>query len=239
MLLSVSSLVSIEILLEKLLYRFLSHSYCITLVSEKSLVHQINSSFVYISPKENGSLENQLLNVSEMGCSDYIVCLEDPKSFMIAFENVVHMGNTRRSDRKIIFLPFENNYDTKMKLLEVLTLKETSFVANLLLILPIDQCGNCDFYDLVTHKYSGPDAESVQPYFMDQWNSCTLDFLNNTDLFPHDMSNLNGKSLKVACFTYKPYVLLDIETSIESRGRDGTEVRIVDEFCRYAFKRFF
>ncbi|CAH2075338.1 unnamed protein product, partial [Iphiclides podalirius] len=47
------------------------------------------------------------------------------------------------------------------------------------------------------------------------------------------MSNLYGKVVKVSCFTYKPYVLLDLNPAVVPYGRDGMEIRIVDEFCRW------
>ncbi|KAL4706513.1 hypothetical protein ACJJTC_015711 [Scirpophaga incertulas] len=78
-----------------------------------------------------------------------------------------------------------------------------------------------------------PESEVHQPYYLDRWNTCKEEFEENIYIFPHDMSNLNGKIVKVACFTYKPYVLLDIDPKIESLGRDGTEIRIVNEFCRW------
>ncbi|CAH2107283.1 unnamed protein product [Euphydryas editha] len=172
-----------------------------------------------------------------MGCSDYIVQLKEPEIFMTAFENVVHMGNVRKSDRKIIMLPkIDNNLvstNSKVELLNILSMKEASFVANILLILPSDTLCDCEIYDLVTHKFVGPDYDNNKPIYLDKWNSCTSKFDNNVNLFPHDMSDLQGKIVKVAGFTYTPYVLLDLDTNIAPRGRDGIEVRIVDEFCRW------
>ncbi|CAG9560515.1 unnamed protein product [Danaus chrysippus] len=176
------------------------------------------------------------LEASEMGCSDYIVQIDDPQSFMMNFDKVIHTGNVRRSNRKIVMIPStklplnESNYE----LLKILSMKETSFVANILLVLP--QLGRleeeCEKYDLVTHQFVGIDNHDLSVY-LDEWDSCTLQFAHNVNLFPHNMLNLYGKVVTVAAFTYKPYVLLDIDTSIVKQGRDGIDVRIVEEFCRW------
>jgi hypothetical protein len=236
MLLSMSMMAPIEILIQSIFYQYLTDSYCISVVSEEPLEFIMNISHVNVSPNVTNHLAEQLLELSEMGCSDYVVRLRKPRDFMIAFEKVNLMGNIRRSDRKVILLPFNDDNQTRTELLNVLTLKETSFVANLLLILPKISDDDCLVYDLVTHKYVGPDKDSSSPFFMDQWDSCKSPFQDNVNLFPHDMTNLFGKTFKVACFTYKPYALLDIDSDIEPLQRDGTELRIVDEFCRYSIE---
>nr|ARO76470.1 ionotropic receptor 7 [Conogethes punctiferalis] len=230
---SVLSLMPIEILLQTIFNEYLSNSYCLTVVSEKPLDLHVNISYAYISV-ENGELSpDQMLKLSENGCSDYIVQVKNPQKFMGAFETVNLLGNVRRGDRKIVFLPYREDNATTTLLLEILTLKETSFIANILLILPSPEQSTCSYYDLVTHKYVGQDNEINQPYYIDRWNACTLNFEKNVSLFPHDMTNLYGKTLKVACFTYMPYVLLDLSEAQEPFGRTGTEIKIVDEFCRW------
>nr|QEI46866.1 ionotropic receptor 41a [Galleria mellonella] len=224
----------IEILLQTIINEYLNKSYCLTLVTETPFDIVIPISFTYIIPYETGNLTNQILEVSEMGCSDYIVKMREPKKFMVSFDEVNHLGNTRRSDRKVIFLPYDENQIGLQNLLDILKMKPTKFLANLLLVLPISRnISGCILYDLVSHRFVGPDEESDQPLYIDRWNSCTRKFENNSNLFPHDMTNLYGKTLKVAGFTYKPYVLLDLDPTVEPQGRDGTETRIIEEFCRW------
>lgn len=178
----------------------------------------------------------QIFNVSEMGCSDYIVRMQEPQNFMEAFEAVVHKGNVRRSDRKIIFLPFDEEYneesDEDLPSL-VFLMQGSAFVANILMIENYaSNDSDCKVFELLTHQFVGPDEETHLPKYLDRWDSCSQKFEKQANLFPHDMTNLYGKTVKVACFTYKPYVLLDIDTAIEPSGRDGVEIRIVDELCR-------
>lgn len=154
---------------------------------------------------------------------------------MHAFDKVSGLGLIRRGDRKIIILPsdYENNFQTKA--FDLLSMKETGFVANVLLILPntSDTTGvtiECNEYNLVTHEFIK--LEGNKPVFLDKWNSCTRQFVNNADLFPHNISDLNGKVLRVGCFPYSPYVLLDIDTSITPTGMDGFDIRVLEMFCR-------
>lgn len=214
---------------------YLHSSYCVTVVSKEHLNIKLPNTFMYIFTNSFEKLLNYTLNASEMGCSDYIVQMNEPEIFMNAFEKVAHMGNVRRSDRKIIMLlPQSTSNNSAEKLINILSMKETSFVANVLLILPSDSSRECDIYDLITHKFVGFSSdEKNKPLYLDTWNSCSKKFLKYSNLFPHDMSNLYGKTLKVAGFTYKPYILLDLDPTVVPEGRDGMDVRIVDQFCRY------
>lgn len=227
---------AINLLLQAIVNQFLPNSYCITIVSDKPIDVPSNLTFTYIIPSETlEELKDQLLEVSEQGCSDYIVNMRDQLMFMTTFDMVGKAGMIRRSDRKILFLPAASeSFNSKNNSLNLFSMIETSFVANILMILPNnDVQADCEVYDLVTHKFVGPDEDVRQPILLDQWDSCTEKFKENTNLFPHtDMKNLFGKIVKVAAFTYKPYVLLDLDPAKTPTERDGLELRIIEEFCR-------
>ncbi|CAH2107284.1 unnamed protein product [Euphydryas editha] len=228
-----ASVLPLNMLLQMIINSYLHSSYCITVVSKEYLDIKLPNTFMYIYANNFEKLLYHTLNASEMGCSDYIVQMNEPGIFMTAFEKVVHMGNVRRSDRKIIILPAQSvSNNTKEKLYNILSMKEASFVANILLIVPSDSLCECETYDLITHKFVGSN-EHNKPVYLDTWNSCTVKFKKDTNLFPHDMSNLHGKTVKVAGFTYKPYILLDLDPAVVSGGRDGMDVRIVDQFCSW------
>lgn len=224
-------LTPLELLVNTLISRFLVSSYCITFFSEVSLTFSAPIGFTYIIPDEE-NLVQQILQVSEMGCSDYIISMKEPQKFILAFEKVIHLGNVRRSDRKIIILPYDVDENDANWAAKVFSMKETSFVANMLIVAKYKSDGECILFDLITHKFVGADEQVNELLYLDRWNSCTGKFENQVDLFPFDISNFYGKTLKVACFTYQPYVILDIDTALEPLGRDGIEIRIVDEFCR-------
>nr|WCF43335.1 ionotropic receptor IR41a [Spodoptera frugiperda]WCF43350.1 chemosensory receptor IR41a [Spodoptera frugiperda] len=226
----------LELLLNAIITQYMESAYCVTVFSDKPLSLTFTNSFIYLVPDEDNLVE-QIFNVSEMGCSDYIVCMRDPQNFMTAFERVVHIGNVRRSDRKVIILPYNEEYnensDENLPSL-IFSMKGSEYLANMLMVVNRNSNNSdCKAFDLVTHQFVGPDDMSNLPIYLDRWDSCTQQFENDANLFPQDMTNLYGKTVKVACFTYKPYVLLDIDTAIEPLGRDGVEIRIVDEFCRW------
>nr|AMM70647.1 ionotropic receptor 41a [Heliconius melpomene rosina] len=228
------ALTALEILLKILIGQYLNSSYCITIISDEYLFLQSPKSFMYIYASNNETLTYQMLNASEMGCSDYIVQLNEPNMFFVAYENVARMGNVRKGDRKIIMLPTFHHLinGSSDVILNVLSNREASFLANILLIMKAESSPECHIYDLVTHKFVGIE-ENDKPVVLDSWNSCTEEFEKNVYLFPHNMSNVYGKIVKVTAFTYKPYVLLDLEPNITPNGRDGLDIRIVEEFCRW------
>nr|AST36229.1 putative ionotropic receptor IR41a.1 [Hedya nubiferana] len=225
----------IEIVVNTLIYNYLQSSFCLTFVTETHLAVKLPSNLSSLRIQPNDSdLVNQILYASEKGCSDYIIQMYEPEDFMVAFEKVNHLGDIRRSDKKLIFLPMQDEIYNASVLTDMLSLKEASFVANILLVAPVVKTSDdCESYDMITHKFVGPDEEIHEPLYLDRWDSCTGQFQKGVNLFPHDMSNLYGKTVKVAAFTYKPYVLLDLDPSLNPLGRDGMEMRVIDEFCRW------
>ncbi|KAI8428944.1 hypothetical protein MSG28_007557 [Choristoneura fumiferana] len=215
-------------------YKVETRSYCVTVITETKLIFRppSNVTFMYIHAEIN--ITNLILDASEHGCSDFIVQTSEPENFMAAFETVNHLGDIRRSNKKLIFLPLHDETFNASVLMNILTLKMTGFIANILLVVPSEKCPEyCNYYDLVTHNFVGPDAEVDDPLYLDRWDFGLEQFDKGVNLFPHDMSNMNGKTVKVAAFTYKPYVLLDLDPSDNVLGRDGMELRIIDEFCRW------
>ncbi|XP_050669006.1 glutamate receptor ionotropic, delta-2-like [Leptidea sinapis] len=234
MLLQHNFLFSIEILLQAIVERYLTTSYCVTVIYEKPIQLISALQFRYIKYNDSIDFFSSILDASETGCSDYIVGIREPQRFMKAFDKVVHIGNTRRSDRKLIFFPHLfalDGKDDRQKFLDVLKMKESKYIANILIVLPSVKTKDCDIYELFTHKFVG--LVHDQAIQLDIWNSCSAKFEKNADLFPIDISNLRGKVVRVSCFTYKPYVLLDLDSDLVPNGRTGVEMKLVDEFCRW------
>lgn len=222
-----SSYLPLEILIQLIFNKYFLTSYCVTIVSDiHSNINIYPNHFTYLYVNDETNLTRDVLEVSEMGCSDYIILLKTPETFLTALEEATHLATARRSDRILLFVSIEDN-----DLLKVLKMKEISFIANVLLIIKAKSENSCEKFDLITHNFVGVEPTET-PVYLDSWDSCSGNFSKNVNLFPYDMSNMFGKPLKVAAFTYKPYVLLDIDESISVSGRDGVEMRITDEFCR-------
>ncbi|CAK1553700.1 unnamed protein product [Leptosia nina] len=222
----------LELLLQILLDRHLITSHCVTIITDEVIEITSPISHRYILLRGNESLTDLLMDASEASCSDYIVRIQDPRRFMVDFDYVSHHGLIRRSDRKIIILPSDlPDEENKEQLLDVLKMRESNFVVDILLVVPVDTNIDCPVYDIVTHKFVGIDSDDL--IYLDRWNSCSRAFDKDGRLFTHDLSNLEGKHVKVTCFTYTPYVLLDLDPNIVPLGRDGVEVRLMEEFCRW------
>uniref|UniRef100_A0A0V0J120 Putative ionotropic receptor IR41a.2 n=1 Tax=Cydia pomonella TaxID=82600 RepID=A0A0V0J120_CYDPO len=225
----------IEILLNTIINNYLQTSFCLTFVTETELMINLplNMSSMRIIPN-NSELVQQILETSEKACTDYIIQMDEPRNFMIAFDKVNHVGDVRKSDKKLIFLPLEDEFYNPSVLTDLLSLKETGYVPNILLITPTGQkSSDCKVYDMITHTFVGAEEQIQNPLYLDRWDCCTEVFEKEVNLFPHDMSNLYGKKVKVGAFTYKPYVLLDLEPSLAPLGRDGIDIRFIEEFCRW------
>ncbi|XP_028040690.1 probable glutamate receptor isoform X2 [Bombyx mandarina] len=224
----------IEILLQIIINKYLSESYCLVVISETPLSVKLPMSFTYLDPKKEHFSVETLLKLSEEGCSDYIIRMEDPRQFMNALEEIRPMSMVRRSDKKLVIVPVTDDENSMEPILNLLTMKESSYYAHILLILPTQtERFECLAFNLITHRFVGSDSESKLPIILDRWYSCTNHFENNVYLFPNNLKNLNGKTMKISTFIYKPYVLLDVDTAVAPLGRDGIEIRMIDEFCRW------
>ncbi|XP_047985797.1 uncharacterized protein LOC125226022 [Leguminivora glycinivorella] len=228
-------LLPIEILLSTLINEYLRTSFCLTFVTETELRTDLPSNITSMRFKPNNSeLVQQILDASEKACTDYIIQMDQPQDFMIAFEKVNHIGDVRRSDKKLIFVASEDEFYNASVLIDLLSLKETGYVPNILLISPtVQSSADCKVYDMITHIFVGAEEQIHEPIYLDRWDSCTELFEQGANLFPHDMRNLQGKKVKVGAFTYKPYVLLDLDPSLAPLGRDGIDIRFIEEFCRW------
>lgn len=229
---------AVNLLLQTIVNIYLSESHCLTIVSDNPIDFNLDLMFAYVIPNRTAEeLKDQLLIVSEQGCSDYLVNMRDQKMFMTAYGMVSKAGSVRRSDRKILFLPAPEILVSKNKLIDLFAMKETHYVANVLVILPSeDNETNCQIFDFVTHKFTGPDEGVDKPMLLNQWNSCTNKFKTNNTLFPHDMTNLLGKVAIMSSFFYSPYGIFDLDPALSPKGRDGMEIRLCEEFCRLSVK---
>ncbi|KAG7298543.1 hypothetical protein JYU34_018183 [Plutella xylostella] len=171
-----------------------------------------------------------------MGCSDFVIQVDDPIDFAIVLEKVLFVSNTRRGDRKFIFVP--KRLDDSDEILNVLQTGIFTHIPNVILIVPtnkkVEADEKCEDYDIVTHKFVGPDEEDINiPMVLDRWNSCSKEFESNANLFPHDIANMYGRTVKVACFMYPPFVILNLDKQVARNGRDGLDMRVVDELCSW------
>ncbi|XP_048485863.1 uncharacterized protein LOC119691976 [Plutella xylostella] len=223
---------SMVFLLQIILQKYMSHSYCLSIISENNVYLPTNTTSVRFGTID---LDN-ILATLDMGCSDFVIQVDDPIHFAIVLEKVLFLSNTRRGDRKFIFVP--KRLDDSDELLNVLQTGIFTYIPNVILIVPtnkkVEADENCEDYDIVTHKFVGPYEEDIKiPIVLDRWNSCRKVFERNENLFPHDIANMYGRTVKVACFMYPPFVILNLDKQVSRNGRDGLDMRVVDELCSW------
>ncbi|XP_048485868.1 uncharacterized protein LOC125490501 [Plutella xylostella] len=223
---------SMGLLLQIIFQKYLSQSYCINIVSELNIYFPSNTTSVRF-----GNIDSDnILATLDMGCSDFVIQVDEPIQFVRVLEKVLFLSNTRRSDRKYIFVP--RRLDDADKLLAVLQTEIFAHIPNVILIVQTNEKAeaneDCEKYDIVTHKFVGPNEEGVKtPIVLDHWDSCSKDFEINANLFPHDMANMGGRITKVACFNYNPFVILNLDEQVARNRRDGLDMRIVEDFCSW------
>lgn len=227
------SLHPIELIVQILFKQYLNNSYCVTFMTENYMIDLIDipDSISLVVLNSTGDILEATLSASEMGCSNYVVQMANPEKFITIFDKIVRLGNARKSDNKIILLPpFRDENVSKQ--LKVLQFKETSFISNLLIVIPVNSNKECKTYDFITNEFIGYDFKTNKPILLDKWNSCTKEFKQKANLFPDKLKDLDGKTVKVACFHSYPFTILDLDNSSTPHGRDGIDIRAINELCR-------
>lgn len=164
--------------------------------------------------------------------------MDTPSDFLANFDENIHVTNQRRVDRKIIFLPTSDDDETRDELIAITQEPALTFITDILLVLPacnsLPNENNCTKYDLGTHRFLGPSGNN-DLIILDSWDGSDGDngtFENNANLFPDKISNLQGRELNVATFSYKPYSILELDENDNIIGLDGTEMKTCIEFCK-------
>jgi hypothetical protein len=218
---------SLERLLLVIINKFLLKTYCLSIFSDSPINLQINipvMSFNTIQLAEN------ILKSFELGCSDFIISIENPKEFLEKFDRTIRRTSQRRGNRKLIFASTREN---RGNLIDVLKMNESKYIPDILLILPknCDTNNNCWSYELGTNKFAGKDGHQ-DLIILDEWNYSNSSFVRDLNLFPDKLLDLKGKTIRIATFFCKPYILFDIDGDNRVTNLDGTDIRIVSELCR-------
>lgn len=92
----------VETILHIILKKYLAESYCFTIISEEPFEFTFSNSFIYINPNNCNDLVSILIDVTNKGCSDFIIRMREPQYFMYALDSAHYLGDVRRSDKTII-----------------------------------------------------------------------------------------------------------------------------------------
>ncbi|XP_077285106.1 putative glutamate receptor [Arctopsyche grandis] len=226
---------SLNLLLNIIVNKYLLKTYCLTVLSKTHLDIIENIPIMRYDQTNISdpiSMSSFILKSFDLGCSDFIILLDSPQEFLSIFDENIHLTNQRRGNRKLVFLPSFADQTSRDKLISILQESTLSFVPDILLVLPACDAVNCSDYDLATHKYVGTHGNG-ELVILDRWRSNNKTFARNTYLFPDKLTNMQGRVLKVATFSYKPYSIIQVDENDNIVGLDGTEMKTCIEFCKW------
>lgn len=147
----------------------------------------------------NGSIQSDLFFRSH-GCQGIAT---QTKNILTVFENVekgIRKRLERFNNRRYLFLP--SSYDGA-KEIEVFQSKELQFVADILVLRYTEEKSE-GVYEFLTHKYTGV-GNNNEVIVLDKWFASNSSFLNGNNLYPDKISDMQGRTLRLATFTYLPY----------------------------------
>ncbi|XP_055633898.1 glutamate receptor 1-like [Toxorhynchites rutilus septentrionalis] len=180
---------------------------------------------------------NPLLAGIELGCNVFIVHQDSIINFMDRFIEFHDDATYRNPDKTVIMLMDGMQSNEKNLLAELCEHSNLVEIMNLLILKPT---ANMESIDLLTHRFVGTIEESVELILLDVFDVDNKTFRYGQVLFPDKISNMLGKSVRLATVNFPPLVILRKSESgnplvragnqiYEMSGNDGL---LVVEFCR-------
>ncbi|XP_055633899.1 uncharacterized protein LOC129774215 [Toxorhynchites rutilus septentrionalis] len=180
---------------------------------------------------------NPLLAGIELGCNVFIVHQDSIINFMDRFIECHDEATYRNSDKTVIMLMDGMQSNEKNLLVELCEHSNLVEIMNLLILKPT---ANMESIDLLTHRFVGTVEESVELILLDVFDVENKTFRYEQVLFLDKISNMLGKSVRLATVNFPPLVILRKSESgnplvragnqiYEMSGNDGL---LVVEFCR-------
>lgn len=175
---------------------------------------------------------NPLVQAIELGCTVFLVD-EDTAPYFLDHYISLHDEILFRRPEKYVLVTVQSTGTAQTKLLQAIqhhsSLRE---IVNLLLVVP-----HGDVFQLITHRYVGNGPESLDWILLDTYNPENGSFVEDSNLFPDKMSNLMGKTLKVATFYLLPWSMMRqtdegiVRYLNQSYTIDGLDGYILVQFC--------
>ncbi|KAK9506610.1 hypothetical protein O3M35_008509 [Rhynocoris fuscipes] len=181
---------------------------------------------MHVSPtkyKCNENMEDSFVEGFKQKCDGYVIQLSEPICFLNAWISALEITENRHVP-KYLFLPA--NADNNDYINDVLS-SELSDVTGFVVAAQVNLNSTVDWpITLWTSDFSlpagTPERENI---FLDKW-TITNGFLYNNQLYYDKILNLNGREIRISTFYYPTY------TVVENDTLEGTEGRMVMEFCR-------
>lgn len=195
----------ISILTNLILTRYFNLSRCVvTLTNEILHLDSLETvTFVHLLVNDNKIPVD--LFFRRHGCQGFII---QTKNALEVFENLEYQmrhNSERFNNRRYLFLPssFGENRE-----IEVFKSKDLYFVTDILVLSNKEENSEV-VYQFLTHKYVGKENHS-EIIVLDEWFSNNGSFLKGNNLYPDKISNLQGRTIRIATFTYLPLTYVGI-----------------------------
>ncbi|GJQ86938.1 hypothetical protein Trydic_g11805 [Trypoxylus dichotomus] len=159
------------------------------------------------------------------GCKGIIVIGKDPTDIFENLELKMKFASDRFNFRRYLLISTQD-FAGNVKSLES---KAMRFVEDILII-----CSNSSrhlkafkedeyIFDLYTHTFVGSEEHLTDIIWLDRWYSGNRSFLKNSNLYPDKICDQRGRRLKIVCFTYKPFTIVN--------PPDGTDILVLKEYA--------
>lgn len=192
---------NISTLLGLILNQYFNNFRCIFLLTDKNL--PLDTSKIII-PLVNLKISNKSIPTDlffrYFDCQGIVI---QTKNCLEVFENVekeIRKHMERYNNRRYLFLPSSCE---EIKENDVFQSKELHFVADLL-VMSYSKEKYEEQYEFLTHKYVGVKNNS-EVIVLDKWFANNNSFLKGNNLYPDKISDMQGRTLRLATFTYLPY----------------------------------
>lgn len=179
-----------DVLIKIILSQYFTKSSCIAVVQDglNGLNIETTTPLLWFTMNHTRNLFNHI------GCHAIVVQVQDPVETFQKLELEIKLHPDRFNKRRYLFI-HDSQTDNWINIFRT---TELNYVTDLLVVLASN-------YTLWTHKYVG--SQGSKPYMVDQWFSNNHSFLRNQNLFPDKLTNQMGRPLRVAMFSYEPYVI--------------------------------
>ncbi|XP_021707655.1 uncharacterized protein LOC5563600 isoform X2 [Aedes aegypti] len=170
-----------------------------------------------VYPQETADLlHSPMVQAIELGCTHFLVD-EDALPYFLDHYISIHDETLFRRPEKYVLIAVQSIGTAQASLMKAVQLHPSlQDIANLLLVVP-----NAAKFELITHRYVGNAPNSLDWIHLDTYDPETGLFMADANLFPDKLSNLMGKTLKVATFYLLPWSMM--------RQTDDGIVRYLDQ----------
>ncbi|XP_055633896.1 uncharacterized protein LOC129774213 [Toxorhynchites rutilus septentrionalis] len=191
---------------------------------------------VSIEPNRD-TVFNPLLAGVELGCNVFIVHQDSIIGFMDQFIECHDEATYRNPDKYIILLMDGAQFDEPILVNKLCDHPNLLEIMNLLILRPT---ANMESIELLTHRYVGPVEQSTDLLLVDIFGIGNNTFRYGNQFFPDKISNLQGKSIRLATFDIVPHIILQksesggplVKLGNQAYDMDGVDGRLMVEFCQ-------